>query len=120
MFKFFKKTKKQPENLKEILTQLNKLEEGQKEISLEFADFKKESKKTLQKIGIVRFNPFKEIGGEQSFSVAVLDANNNGFVITSHYGKESNRVYAKPVELGKSKYQLSKEEEDAINRAINV
>lgn len=126
MFNFFKtcllvgRKQKTPENLKEILGQLNKLTDGQKEISRELADFKKESKKNLQKIGIVRFNPFKEIGGDQSFSIAVLDDNNNGFVITSHYNKESNRVYAKPVELGKSKYQLSKEEEDAINRAINI
>lgn len=117
MFKFFRKNKKEPVNLKEVLEYLKKLEKNHENFSRELADFKEESKKTLQKVGIVRFNPFREIGGEQSFSIALLDANRNGVVITSHYGRESNRVYAKPIEGGKSKYQLSKEENEAINKA---
>lgn len=118
MFKFFKKNKKEPEGLEEILNYLKKLEKKLEDFSREFEGFKKESRKTLQKIGIVRFNPFKEIGGNQSFSIAVLDRNNNGFVITSHYGRETNRVYAKPIERGQSKYQLSGEERRAIEKAI--
>ena len=118
MFKFFKKTKKEPADLKDVLEYLRKLEESHQEISRELADFKKESRKNLQKVGVVRFNPFKEIGGDQSFSIAVLDADNNGFVITSHYGRESNRVYAKPIGNGTSSYSLSKEEEEAVARAI--
>ena len=98
---------------------LKKLEESYENISKELEELKENSKKNLQRIGMVRYNPFPEVGGDQSFSIAVLDGNNNGFIITSHYLRESSRVYAKPVEQGKSKYQLSKEEENAINRAVN-
>jgi len=118
MFKFFKKNRKQPKDLKEVLDYLKKLEKNYREITQELAEFKKECQKDLQKIGIVRFNPFKEIGGDQSFSMAVLDANNDGFVITSHYGRESNRVYLKPINHGQSGYQLSAEERQAVEKAI--
>ena len=117
---FFKKTEKEPENLKEILIHLKKLEENNKEIARELADFKKESKKNLQKVGIIRFNPFKEVGGDQSFSLAVLDAIDNGFVITSLYSHEGNRVYAKPIEKGASIYSLSKEEKKALDKAMGI
>lgn len=119
MFKLFKKNKKEPENLEDVLRSLKKLEENYQDISREFSDFKEKSKKDLQKVGMVRFNPFPEVGGDQSFSIAMLDDNNDGFVLTSHYLRDSNRVYAKPVERGKSKYQLSKEEIEAIDKAIH-
>lgn len=120
MFKLFNKNKKEPENLKEVMEYLEKLERNYENISRELKEFKAKSKKDLQKIGIVRFSPFAEVGGDQSFSVAILDENNDGFILTSHYLREFNRVYAKPVENGVSKYQLSKEELEAINKAINA
>lgn len=120
MINFFKKTKKEPESLKEVLGYFKKLEENYENVSRELKGFKEKSKKDLQKVGMVRFSPFADVGGDQSFSIAVLDENNDGFVLTSHYLRESNRVYAKPVDKGKSKYQLSKEELEAINKAINA
>jgi ADP-heptose:LPS heptosyltransferase len=92
MFNSFKKTKKEPENIREVLEQFGNLEKKYQELAEELADFKEKSKKDLQKTGMVRFNPFGEVGGDQSFSIALLDSNNNGFVITSHYARESNRV----------------------------
>ena len=74
---------------------------------------------TIQKIGVVRFNPFNEMGGNQSFIIALLDKKNNGFVISSLFVKDGNRVYAKTVKQGKSDYILSDEEIEAIERAIN-
>jgi hypothetical protein len=120
MLKFFKKAKKEPENIKEVLEYLRKLEKNQENIFQELASLKKENLRNFQKIGLVRFNPFKEIGGDQSFSLALLNADNNGFVVTSYYHRETSRVYAKPIEQGQSKYQLSKEEQEAINQATNV
>lgn len=117
MINFFKKTKKTPENIKDVLSLLNNLGEETKRISRELKEFKEGSKRSLCKVGLVRFNPFKESGGDQSFSVAVLDSNNNGFVITSYYSRESNRIYAKPVGNGSSSYSLSKEETEAIAKA---
>ena len=115
---FFKKTEKGPENLKEVLAYLKKIEESHQAVARELADLKKESKKNLQKVGIVRFNPFREVGGDQSFSLAVLDATDNGFVITSLYSHEGNRVYTKPIENGTSPYSLSKEEKKALDKAM--
>jgi hypothetical protein len=70
-----------------------------------------------QKISVVRFNPFGDTGGDQSFSLAVLDAHDSGYVFTSIHGREGTRVYVKPIDYGKSKYALSKEEQTAITQA---
>jgi len=120
MMKLFNKTKKEPQNLKEVLGILKNLEDSASKISQELAELKNNNKKNLQKVGMVRFNPFKEGGGDQSFSIAVLDALNNGFVITSLYSNAINRVYAKPITNGASSYALSQEEKEAIGKAINV
>lgn len=116
MLNFFKK-KKEPENLKEILSQFKELKANFDKISKELENLKKENKFNIQKFGIVRFNPFKEIGGNQSFSVALLDGNDNGVVITTLYTREGNRVYGKPIKNGQSEYLLSTEEKEAIEKA---
>lgn len=73
----------------------------------------------VQKIGLVRFNPFEETGGDQSFTLALLDGDNHGVVISSLYRREGTRIYAKPVEKGKgTKYELSFEEKEAIKKAV--
>ena len=117
MFKFFKKTKKQPKDLKEILGVLERLDNDTNQLRKDLEDFKKESRTSFQKIGIIRFSPFKEVGGDQSFCISLLDADNNGFVLTSYYGREMNRVYTKSVKNGKSEYSLSEEEKKAISQA---
>lgn len=117
MFNFFRKTKKEPENLKEILPQFQDLKKSFERISQELENLKKENKFNVQKIGIVRFNPFSEVGGDQSFSIALLDGNDDGVVITSLYSREGNRVYGKPIQNGKSQYPLSEEEKQAIEKA---
>ena len=86
-------------------------------LSEELENLKKESKFSVQKIGIVRFNPFSEVGGDQSFSIALLDGNDNGVVITSLYTREGNRVYGKPIKNGRSEYSLSNEEKEVIEKA---
>ncbi len=72
----------------------------------------------IQKVEVLRFNPFKETGGDLSFAIALLDAQNNGVVISSLHGREGTRVYAKPIEDGKSKYNLSDEEEEVLKKVI--
>jgi hypothetical protein len=71
-----------------------------------------------QKISVVRFNPFGDTGGDQSFSLAVLDAHDSGYVLTSIHGRQGTRVYVKPVDFAKSKYSLSTEEQQALSQAI--
>ena len=118
MIKFFKKSKKEPVNLKEVLEFLRKIDRDVKGVAQDLVDFKKANRKAVQKISIIRFNPFNESGGDQSFSLAVLDADNNGFIVTSLYGREVNRVYAKPIKDGTSSYSLSKEEKEALAKAM--
>ncbi len=120
MFNFFKKKKKEPENLEELLDQFRKLKESFKKVFQEIEILKKEQEFAIQKVGIVRFNPFSEVGSDQSFSIALLDANDNGMVITSLYTREGNRVYGKPIKNGQSEYLLSKEEREAIVQAQNL
>jgi len=72
----------------------------------------------IQKISVVRFNPFRDTGGDSSFSLAVLDGNLNGIVITGLHTRERTRVYVKPIQKGKGSYELSKEEARAIAEAI--
>jgi len=74
--------------------------------------------RSVHKVGMVRFNPFKDLGGDQSFSIALLDGQNNGMVISGIHTREGNRVYAKPVEKGKAvKHPLTEEEMEAIQKA---
>ena len=73
---------------------------------------------SLQGVGVVRFNPFPDTGGDQSFAIALLDAHGDGVVISSLYGRTKSRIYAKPVEGGESTYALSAEEREAIRRAL--
>jgi len=117
MFEIFKKRKKEPKNLKEVLAYLREIENRLDNISRELKNLKRDSKFHLQKVAMVRFNPFSEVGGDQSFSIALLDENNDGVVITSLYSREGNRIYGKPIKKGNSSYPLSNEEEEAIKRA---
>lgn len=72
----------------------------------------------IQKIGLVRFNPFEETGGDQSFTLALLDGQGSGVVISSLYRRGGTRIYAKPVKKGRgTEYELSKEEKEAIKKA---
>lgn len=73
---------------------------------------------TIRNIGIVRFNPFPDAGGDQSFAIAMLDAEGSGLVISSLHARTDTRVFAKPVHGGRSRYPLSDEEQDAIRRAL--
>jgi hypothetical protein len=118
MFNFFKK-KKEPENLKEALKEFNQLKKEFDKILKEFEILKEKEKFNIQKVGIVRFNPFKDTGGNQSFSVALLDGKDDGVVITSLYTREGNRVFAKPIKNGNSEFLLLEEEKEAINLAKN-
>jgi hypothetical protein len=76
------------------------------------------TERTIQKVGVIRYNPFSDTGGDQSFAVALLDAVGNGVVVSSLHSRADTRVFAKPVQGGRSKYQLSDEEQDAIKKAL--
>lgn len=69
-------------------------------------------------VGLLRYDAFEDVGGRLSFSCAMLDQHGNGVVLTSINGRQDTRVYAKPIVDGRSKYNLSTEEEEAIRQAL--
>jgi hypothetical protein len=75
------------------------------------------SRSHLQRVGFLRFNPFRDAGGDQSFAVAVTDQDGNGVVISSLHSRDVTRVYGKPLAGWASPYPLTEEEEQAIKKA---
>jgi hypothetical protein len=73
---------------------------------------------TVQHVGLVRYDAFEDVGGRLSFSCAMLDDHGTGVVMTSINGRQDTRVYAKPIVDGRSQYNLSIEEEEAIRQAL--
>ena len=73
--------------------------------------------RAFQRVGLVRFNPFEDTGGNQSFALALLDAEGNGWVLSSLHSRTGTRVYAKPIRGGRSEAALSDEESSAIKQA---
>jgi hypothetical protein len=75
-------------------------------------------KKAVQRTGLVRYNPFEDTGGNQSFAVALLDANGDGVVVSSLHARQNTRVYAKAIVGGRSEAALSDEEGEALRNAM--
>lgn len=71
-----------------------------------------------QRIGIVRFNPFEDTGGNQSFALALLDGRGTGFVVSSLHARSGTRVYGKAVTAGVAESTLSDEETEAVRLAM--
>jgi len=118
MFDFLKRTKKEPESLKGVLKELKTLKNNFSGLAKDLKELKIESRSHFKRIGFVRYNPFTGVGGDQSFSLALLDDYNNGIIITSLFSREGNRVYSKIIEKGVSPHVLSDEEKQAIKEAI--
>lgn len=85
-------------------------------ISGELVSVKNQMDKCIQKCNIIRYNAFSDTGSDLSFSIAMLDMFNDGFIITGIYGRNESITYAKPICKGNSKYPLSIEEEMVLNR----
>jgi len=107
--------------LEELLKNLDKEKENLESLGREVQKIREENVYNIQKVGLVRFNPFAETGGNQSFSLALLDGEDNGFVITSLHSREMTRIYAKPVKKQKADgYELSTEEKQALKSAKRI
>jgi uncharacterized protein DUF4446 len=100
------------------LARVNDVDTRLKQLKDDYKHLIDTSSLASQKISIVRFNPFGDTGGDQSFSLAVLDAHDSGYILTSIHNRTGTRVYAKPVDFGSSKYTLSSEEQQALGQAV--
>lgn len=71
----------------------------------------------IQKVGIIRYNAFEDTGSDLSFSIAWLDAKDNGIIVSSLFGRNESHIYGKPIQGGKSPYLLTDEEQAALKIA---
>lgn len=77
-----------------------------------------DARRAFRRVGLVRFNPFEDTGGNQSFALALLDANGDGFILSSLHARAGTRVYAKALSAGRAETQLSQEEMEALRLAL--
>lgn len=108
------------EDLENFMYKVDRVEKQNAEITNFCKNLDEDISKCIQKVGIVRYSAFKDTGSDLSFAVALLDEKNNGIVFNGIYSREMSNIYAKPVENGKSKYTLSNEESEAIEKAVNT
>ncbi|HBB49361.1 TPA: hypothetical protein DEQ22_01820 [Candidatus Nomurabacteria bacterium] len=100
--------------LEQEITKLNKARDN---IEKEIVAINTKLKKSIRGLEAIRFNPFPDQGSNQSFAIGMLDEEGDGLVISSLYSRERMSIFAKPVKNGKSEYELSTEEKEALRRA---
>ena len=85
----------------------------------ECENIKEEIRGCINKVAIMRYKAFEDVGSDLSFSIAILDDYNDGVLITGIYARQDSTTYAKPIDKGISRYDLSEEETHVLNEAIN-
>lgn len=110
-------------NLEELLVQytrkLNVLLENEKQMQSSIKHMENAVKNCVQKVGMVRYQAIPNMGADLSYTVALLDEQNDGVVFNGIYGRDGCYTYAKPIKAGKSTYNLSEEEMQALEQAMN-
>lgn len=104
--RIFEKERQNSKDLEEVNKYLRRLDD--------------DGKLHIQRLGLIKFNPFEELGGDHSFSLALLDGKDTGLIITGLHTRERTRVYVKDVKRGKSSLELSVEEMKALKLAQKV
>jgi hypothetical protein len=107
------------DKFKELLSEIEEVKRREEILQRNFRDLSKEGLGHIQRIEILRYNPFDDTGGDQSFSIVMLDGKFDGLVLTSMHSRSGTRVYAKLVKEGKSEMELSKEEKQVLKKALD-
>lgn len=102
----------------EVLQAIVDFDQKGQTLNKNFRELAKEGLNHIQKIKVARYNPYQDTGGDQSFSLVLLDGKDNGFILTSLHSRSSTRVYVKPIKSGKSELELSKEERELLKSSI--
>ncbi len=105
------------ETLETILTQVKYQEKKSIDLGKRLAVIENNIKYSIQKTGIIRYKAFDGKGGDQSFSLSLLDQNDNGFVVTNIYNDGLSSVYGKEIKGGRSDHRLSPEEISVVEKA---
>ncbi len=110
-------------NLEELVSsymdRVDRATEETEQIKKLYADIHEKVDRCLQNVSVIRFKAFDNVGSDLSFSIAMLDNNKDGVVITSIYGRDESTTYAKPIDKGISRYELSAEEDTALKNSID-
>ena len=104
--------------LKEYLTKSQGLEEHLNDARIRLSQVEEKLKSAVDKAALVRFNAFDNMGSDLSFSMALVNQEGSGLVLSSLNSREESRVYAKPLRQGESQYSLINEERQAIKKAL--
>lgn len=103
--------------LNRSFAEMNKREQT---LNKNITEFRLENLKHTQKLALLRYNPYGDTGGEQSFSLVLLDGKDNGVVLTSLHTRAGTRIYAKQINKSKSELSLSKEEDQTLKQALEL
>lgn len=118
--KFFAGTKAR--NLEEMIVmvgeKIDKIENSQEKIDEHLITVDDRLNKSIRSIQTVRFNPFIDAGGNQSFAISFVNDEGNGVIISSLYARDRMSIFAKPVINGKSEFELSSEEKEVLEKSI--
>lgn len=108
------------DKLDELLEELGSVKKREKVILNTLKGLADDNQKAVQKVTLLRYNPYEDVGGSMSFSLCLLDGFNNGSIITSLHTRSGTRVYAKVVERGESNISLSSEEKEVLKKALET
>lgn len=106
------------EMLKKYIEEVESISAENKEIERYCDRLNNKTDQCIRKVGLVRYNAYKDTGSDLSFTLAMLNEENSGIVLNGIYSRDTSNIYCKTVEKGTSSYALSKEEEKAISKAI--
>ncbi len=110
-------------NIYEVLTshisRVDDIEKWISDISTEQDRHRNHLARTMQYVGLVRYNAFDDVGGDLSFGLALLDEAGNGVLLSTICGRQETRTYAKDIKGGKAAVSLTDEEKQAIDRALS-
>ncbi len=105
--------------IEENFKQMNEIQKDYEETKSDIDETLQELKSTFHKMGIVKYDAFKEMGGNLSFTLCLLDDVNTGFILNTMHGRDSSYTYIKEIIKGEAYATLGEEEKEALEKAIN-
>lgn len=112
-----KKAKDLEDTIVKLEEEIIKLKKAKEQTEKDIKEIHTKLKKSIRGLETVRFNPFPDQGSNQSFAIGILNEENNGVVLSSLYSRERMSIFAKPIKSGKSEYELTEEEKEALEKA---
>ncbi len=108
-------------NLEEVMNIIGKdntlIKEVQSQIKTNLVNIDKRLDKSIRNVKTVRFNPFVDAGGNQSFAISFLNDEGDGVIISSLYARDRMSIFAKPINKGKSDFELTNEEKEVLEKS---